>query len=110
MTAEEIKIWIGIISGVVALIVSGVSYLRQPSKDNSAKLDDHTDELQGLERRVDRVETQLEHVPSKDDFTSLQLSLSDLRGTVSTTEEIVKTVRRTTQNIDDWLRSNGGKA
>ncbi|SNY91380.1 Protein of unknown function [Cohaesibacter sp. ES.047] len=107
MTLQELSWSIGSASGALSIFLVAFAIWRQPSKDNSDKLHEQEQEIQGLERRVGRVETQLEHVPSKDDFTALQLSLSELRGTVSMTEEIVKTVRRTTQNIDDWLRAKG---
>ena len=107
MTPEEIKVWIGIISGMVALVVSAISYLRQPSKDNSVKIEDLSEGQQILVRRVDRMETQIENMPTKDDISDVRLALSDLRGTVSTTEEIVKTVRRATFDLNDWLRNQG---
>ena len=104
MSPEELKLWVGIISGVVALIVSVVSYLRQPSKDNAVKLDEQGKQIDMLTRRVDRNENQIKHMPTKDEFSDLRLAVANTNGELKAISTSMVAIGHTVQNIDEALR------
>ncbi len=56
------------------------------------------------DRRIQRVEDELKHLPDKDTVVELRLALTELKGTVNTLGETVGSVSRTVHRIDDYLR------
>lgn len=59
------------------------------------------------DRRIQRVEDALQHLPSKDSVYELKLAISDLKGSLGTISETVGSVSRTVHRVDDYLRQEG---
>lgn len=59
------------------------------------------------DRRVQRIEDALQHLPSKDSVHELKLAIVEMAGKMSTQGETLGSVSRTVHRIDDYLRQEG---
>lgn len=64
-------------------------------------------ELADHEKRLSRVENDMQHLPGKSDVHDLQLIIVKLEGTVGRLEEKVTGIGRTVGNLDSYMRSEG---
>lgn len=55
------------------------------------------------ERRLDRLEAEMAHMPSKDMVTDLKLTVTEIRGDMQTMRESFASVQRTALRIEDFL-------
>lgn len=104
MSPEEIKVWFAIGGSVVGLLIGAYNFFRQPSRDNSHKIEELGNEIHGISRRVDQMETQLDHVPTKDEFSDLRLAVANTNGELKGISSTMKALNHTVQNIDEALR------
>jgi Flp pilus assembly protein TadB len=116
MNVEEIKGWFAIVLGALALLghlkgyfSSGETKLAEDVKSAEEDITKAEATLISHDRRIQAVENEMRHLPSKDDMTSLQLSLANLTGVVGVLAESFKGVSSTVHNIDTWLREKGPK-
>ncbi|MDD7908547.1 DUF2730 family protein [Pseudovibrio exalbescens] len=106
MSAEELKIWIGIVLGVVSLTGTAWSLLSHRSKDNSTKLEELQDRVSETEASVKSLARELEHLPSKEQVHQLELNMMEMGGSVKAMNESIRSLRHLTEGIDDYLRQN----
>ncbi len=66
--------------------------------DVNARADRHREDLKVHDRRIQKLENELVHLPTKDDLRALELSITGIR-----TE--LDIVARTVSRIDEFLRS-----
>lgn len=59
------------------------------------------------DRRISRVENDLQHLPSKNEMHDLQLVIVRLEGTVGRLEEKVTGIGHTVGNLDNYMRTEG---
>jgi hypothetical protein len=59
------------------------------------------------ERRIQAIESELQHLPSKDDITNLRLQLTELNGRMGTFDAELASIARTTRRIEDHLLKEG---
>jgi phage-related protein len=116
MTPADILPWITLfIASVAALghlkgyFSSGEKKLAEDVKAVEEDIAKAEKTLVDHDRRIQGVESEMRHLPSKDDMSALQLSLANLTGTVGILAESFKGVSSTVHNIDTWLREKGGK-
>jgi len=57
-----------------------------------------------VEDRVLKLERDFQHMPTKDDFTSLRVQISGLEATLRSSENEQASIRRIVNRIDDFLR------
>ncbi|WP_395815208.1 DUF2730 family protein [Devosia sp.] len=80
------------------------AYFANRSRAAAKEITDLRAEVDALEKRVDKLETEMQHLPDKDMVSDLRLAIAKLEGTVSTLGEKVSGVARTVGVIDDVLR------
>ncbi|WP_052699843.1 DUF2730 family protein [Martelella endophytica] len=83
------------------------SVLTARAKGNSAKLETLEKNVDGIDRRMLKVEAEIKQLPGKDELNRLELSLTKLDGAVSATGQIVSRVSMTVDRIDNYLRKRG---
>lgn len=59
------------------------------------------------ERRIQAIEGELKHMPSKDDITNLRLQLTELNGRMGTFDAELASIARTARRIEDYLVKEG---
>lgn len=81
------------------------------SKNNDAsdkKVEEIETRVEGLKDRLAKVEGELQHLPSKDEFHRLALKVTEVSGQVSTIKSEIDGVGRTARRIEEHIL--GGKA
>lgn len=112
MTLATVSQYLGLALAIIALLGHLKSFTSSGEKALEKRLETlERERLLPLEkcaidhdRRVQRVEDELKHLPDKDSVLELRLALSELKGTVNTLGETVGSVSRTVHRIDDYLR------
>lgn len=104
MSLEEFKLWLAIGGSGAGLAIGLYNFFRQPSRDNSNKIEELANEIQKVSRRVDHIETQLGHMPTKDEFSDLRLAVANTNGELKGISSTMKALNHTVQNIDEALR------
>lgn len=60
-----------------------------------------------LERRLDRVEFELKHLPDSDDIQKMAIALESLKGSIKTLEVQVQTAVAVSEGLRSWLLEQG---
>ncbi|WP_319414402.1 DUF2730 family protein [uncultured Cohaesibacter sp.] len=103
MSAEDLKLWLAIVTGCLGLVVSAIGYLRQPSKDNSDKITKLTSSVDELDRRVQSIEDEIKHLPDKEQSHSLELTMTKLSGRLDAFEEKLKPIGSIADRLQEFL-------
>lgn len=103
MDISDFKNWAGALALIVSLGGTFYAWMTSRSKDNSSRLDEYSDKLEGHEKRLVTVEHELKHVPNKDDINDLRLEISNLNGSVGRISENLKNVNTTVSRVEDYL-------
>jgi hypothetical protein len=101
--------WVGAALSIIALVTQAKSFFSSGEKALDKRLETAEKTLIDHDRRVQKMENELAHLPDKDTVLDLKLALAELKGTVSTLGETVGSVSRTVHRIDDFLRQEGKK-
>jgi len=106
MTPESIMPWLALALAAIALLGHVKGFFGTEAKKNTEAVEalKKTTDIQGA--RLRDVESELKHLPSKDDVVELKLALAKLEGTVGRLDESLGSVQRTVQRIDTYLRKD----
>jgi len=105
----EIGTVLGIASTVVALSSALYTWLTSRSKANADTIEALKDEHTTLRERVQKLESEIIHLPDKDSVHRLELHVTEMSGSIGRIEEQFKGVSRTVNRIDDFLMKAGGR-
>ncbi len=107
MDVAPIVPWIGFAISVFTF----VGLIRNTLNSGEKKLEERMDRAEKTlidhDRRVQRMEDALPHLPSKDSVHELKLAIVEMTGRMGTLGETVGSVSRTVHRIDDYLRQEG---
>lgn len=98
--------------GLSALITFGTSIwnlVSSGARANAKILQRHTGILEALIRRMDKLENQLEQVPSSNYLHRLELSLTRIDGELATLNARLEPVANITDRMQELLLHGGGK-
>lgn len=120
LNVNSLVIWLSLIALAFGIANTVWVWLRTSSGDVKTKikaLSDKieaeftkvTDNLKGHDRRIQAVESEVKHLPTKDDFNELKVQMTALAGTVEGHSSELKAVGRTADRIEGILMG-GGKA
>jgi len=104
---EDAKNWAGLIALLFSIGGIAYSFLTAGSKSNSEELKAVSTKLIELDRRVQAAESELNHMPAKDDVVELKVSMAELKGTVNSLIEGLSGVSRTVRRVEDYLMKEG---
>lgn len=101
-------------AGVLAVVVSVANTVWVWLRTGASKIGDVRAEMQaGFKevnedtedhgRRIQAIESELKHLPSKDDVAELKLSLTEMKGQLGTLDSELGSVTRTVRRIEDHL-------
>ena len=114
MEFELLSKWFGLIALIVS-VVTGIwtliSKSTKPFDDKFATqakdIDKNCEDLKLHDRRIQKVEDILPHLPSKDEVHQIRLLMSDMNGNMGKMESTMTATQRAVQRIDDYLRETG---
>lgn len=97
-------------SVIAALVVAFASYLRASrAKEFDELRDKHarTDrDMSDIKSRVDRIESELEHLPSRDMTHAIELALGEMKAVIGVLTERVNTTRDVAGRLERFLEEN----
>lgn len=103
---EFFKEWLGLLALAISVGGSLYAWLTSRSTTNSEHLATVDKALIDHASRIQSIESELKHLPAKDDVNDLKLALAKLEGTVGRLDESLGSVSRTVQRIDGYLRED----
>lgn len=104
MDINNFAIWSAAILSVIAILGHLKTFFGSGEAANAKKLDAIEKKLIDHDRRIQAVEGEMKHMPSKDMVNDIRLAMADMKGTVGTLTETLASVSRTVHRIDDYLR------
>lgn len=81
------------------LMTRGFRHTADTVKEHDHKLAEH-------DRRIQSVESEMQHLPSKDEVHQLGVALTEIRGKLETVDNEMSSMSRTVNRIDEYLRMN----
>ena len=111
MEFELLSKWGGLL-GLIISVITGVwtliSKSTKPFDDRldaqDIKIEKHNDDLKLHDRRIQKTEDELRHLPNKNEVHEIKLAITRLEGVVDKLETSASATQRTVQRIDDYLR------
>lgn len=112
MDIEQLNQWLSALALVISIITALGLWLSRPSKELAGKVTDLKCDFDKFEagsgesfkqhdRRIQRVEDTVAHLPTKEDIHSVSMQIVELK-----TE--LRTVARMVNRVDEHLRESGG--
>lgn len=80
-----------------------VRLITSKAKANAEHLKAVDAKLVDLDRRVQSIESELKHLPNKDDVNELKLAMAQLDGTVGRLDESLSGISRTVRRVEGFL-------
>lgn len=106
MDSEAINRWLSIAALALSCVNMIWVMVSRSGHKAEAKLDGHEKKLTDHDRRVQALEGEMRHVPTKEDLSRVQLALTALEGRVAHVDHAVGAVSHTVRRIDDFLRED----
>ena len=100
MDLETLNRWVAIFALLIGIANAVWFWVTSPGKEARKRFDDMLDNLKTHDRRIQTVENEVKHLPTKDDMAKLDLKLTRV-------ETECESMGRTLRRIDDHLRSKG---
>ncbi|MBZ0164580.1 MAG: DUF2730 domain-containing protein [Notoacmeibacter sp.] len=95
--------WVTAALAVIALLGHAKTFFGSGAKENATAISSLKTTVVAHDRRIQSVEQELRHLPSKDDVNDLKLSLSDVKGSIGRLDESVTGVNRAVRRVEDYL-------
>lgn len=110
MTLDDLKSWLGVFSGLIAIGSFAYAWLTNRSKLNSEQIAGLEETVNTLETQVKLIEQRLEQMPDKETVHELGLKVTELHGQLNVMGESLKSVAVTASRIENFLLQNGSRA
>jgi septal ring factor EnvC (AmiA/AmiB activator) len=98
-----LKDWLGVVALAISLLTSVYAWITSKAKANAEHLKAVDAKLVDLDRRVQSIESELKHLPNKDDVNELKLGMAQLDGTVGRLDESLSGISRTVRRVEGFL-------
>ncbi|MBA5777461.1 DUF2730 family protein [Stappia sp. F7233] len=104
---EDIRNWSAAIASLLAIISIFYTWLTARSKANEHTIGKHERKLIEHDRRIQTLESDVGHLPPKDDVHELRIALEQVRGALGRLEESHLGVTRVVNRIEIFLLDGG---
>ncbi|ADZ70104.1 DUF2730 family protein [Polymorphum gilvum] len=106
---QEIKEWLGAVATALSIGAIVYTWLTARSRANSDTINSHERKLREHDRRLQKVENEVDHLPTKDDFNELSLKLERSNGLLGKIEAEYKGLHEAVRRIEKYLLSGKGQ-
>lgn len=96
MDVSPLKDWLGLIALLISVGSSVVLFLKSDAKKAAETMVGHGS-------RIQRLEDQIQHLPSKDTVHQLQLDLTEMKGQMTSMVKSSEATERATRRVEDFL-------
>ncbi|WP_339745613.1 DUF2730 family protein [uncultured Maricaulis sp.] len=105
---DEVKGWAGVVATLLSIGSIVYTWLSATGQANKAKIRVHGEALIDHDRRIQAIEGELKHLPSKEDVAEVKLALSELGGRLGRIEESGQGTSRAVRRIEEYLLKERG--
>lgn len=109
MDVDVLRDWAGVIAFLISTAAMLHSWFTSKSRINAEHLKRVDVRMNSHSNRLQQIETDIKHLPEKDDVNDLKLKLSELNGVVGRLDEGMSHLSRTVSRVEEFLISNGSK-
>lgn len=95
---------------IIMLFTFGVTlynWLTAGSRNNGTALAEVAENIEKLDRRISKIEGEMNHLPDKDSQHQLELHMVELLGDMKTMAESQKNTTRTVSRMEEFLLQQG---
>jgi len=103
MIDELVRGWSGPIASLLAVISIIYTWLTARSKANEGKITGHEKKLTEHDRRIQALESDVKHLPNKDDFNEIKVAMEQIKGEMGQIRESNATSVRVIRRVEDFL-------
>ncbi|MED5550051.1 MAG: DUF2730 family protein [Pseudomonadota bacterium] len=105
---DEIKGWSGLVATLLS--IGGILYtwFTAQGRMNETRISAHADALVEHDRRIQTIEGELKHLPSKEDLSEVKLAIANLAGQFGRMEESGQGTSRAVRRIEEYLLKERG--
>ena len=104
---DSLRDWLSVAALILSLGGAVYAWLTSRAKGNSEHLKAVDAKLTDHDRRIQAAESELQHLPAKDDVMELKIAIAELRGSVGRLDESMAGVSRTVHRVEDYLMKEG---
>lgn len=104
MTVELAAKWLGAVALVISILNTFWAYLTREARTAIARQGELTAKVISHDRRIQGLEHDIKHMPSREEIHQVKLDIAEMRGVMAKIEESVSGMSRTVERIDDYLR------
>jgi hypothetical protein len=101
--------WVALVALILSIVNTVSVWVARPGRVAKARHDALSetvnDNLKAHDRRIQKVENDLAHLPSITAVVDLKVSMAEVQGDVERIEETLGWVKNTVQSMDDYLRA-----
>ena len=101
--AEEIKAWLSLISLAVALAGILYTWITARAKNNSSEITGIKDAQKHHDRRIQAIESELLHLPAKDDVHKMNIEIAQMQGAIATISAQVASMNLGMGRLEQFL-------
>ena len=103
MEAAEIKDWVGIVLGLIAVVGTVYTWVTARSAKNTAELSGLHEDHQVLAAKVAAIETEIAHMPSKDMVHTMEIAIAKIERDIHAMAQAFEGIQRTANRIEGHL-------
>jgi len=100
---DEMKEWLGAAALVISIGVTIYAWMTARSKVNAEHLKAVDGGMKEHDRRIQNLESEIQHMPSKDSQHKLELSIAQMSGEMKTMSANMDSMTRTTRRMEEYL-------
>ncbi len=102
-------VWVIALSQLLTFALTVWNLVSSGSRANAKTLEEHGRKLTHLETRVKTVELNLDEIPEREDFHSLELQMSKLQGTMDVLTERMRPLASITERMQELMLEQNRK-
>lgn len=106
---DGLREWLGAAALVISIGVTIYAWITARSKVNSEHLKAVDGAMKGHDRRIQNLESEIQHMPSKDSQHKLELSIAQMSGEMKTMSANMDSMTRTTRRMEEFLMGPNDK-
>ena len=104
MTTAEILLYLNTAIASIALLGHAKGYFSSGEKVLMNKVEKHEEKLKEHDRRIQSVEGELKHLPTREAQHQIEISLEKISGRLDTLAESLKPIKANGEMLHDLLR------
>lgn len=103
MDLQALMPWIAAVLSISTLLTNIYTIFTSPSRKNAADINKMHGDLVNYDRRIQAIEGEMKHLPSKESVHQLQLALTDMKGQITTMAKSSDATERGMRRVEEFI-------